>query len=91
MPICVERSRRFTATAESASEMSLSRVCRAGLDFDKRLHTIIVVGEREGIEAPCNTAEFAKAYNDRDSGSENPHATVGLEGNASREVRDAWR
>ena len=50
------------ATAESTSETSLSRVCRAGLDCDKSLHTIIVVGEREGIKAPCNTAGFAKAY-----------------------------
>ena len=48
-------------TAESASETSLSEDCRAGWDCDKRLHTIIVVGEQERIGVPRNTAKLGKA------------------------------
>ena len=51
-------------TGGSTSETTLSRVCRAGRHCDKRLNTIIVVGEREGIKTARNTAKFTKAYNE---------------------------
>ena len=47
----------------STSETSLATVCRAGRHCDKRLNTIIVVDEREGIKTAGNTAKFTKAYN----------------------------
>ena len=50
-------------TGGSTSETTLSRVCRAGRHCDKRLNTISVVGEREGIKTARNTAKFTKAYN----------------------------